>query len=148
MMVRPNSQRDQIQLTAETEVLPSSRPLPGSSKHALLLKLRNYRHDPVAEFKSMHQQLLLESVMSRSYTIGVMPTGAGKSIAYELPPTFQKQVTIVAIPYRAIISQVVQNAKKNGISAEVWHVKTPRNLDSLRLVIMPFDSILTKEFIR
>ena len=139
-------------LSIEPDHQPSSlsiRPTPsfGSpSEDKLLSALRSYRRDPAAQFKSVYQRKLLESVTARNYTIGILPTGSGKSIAYELPPTYQGQVTIVAIPYKAIISQALQTAKSRGVAAEVWRVNDTRNVENLRLVIVPYDSLLTEEF--
>jgi superfamily II DNA helicase RecQ len=112
-----------------------------------LAKLRKYWRDPAAQFKSHHQWKLLEFVTERNHTLAVMPTGLGKSIAYELPPIHQGQLTLVTIPYRVIVSQALQNAWRHGVAAEVWRLNTPRTIEKTRLVIVPYDCILQNDFI-
>ena len=63
---------------------------------------------------------LLESVVAGSYTIAVIPTGGGKSVAFEILPSFQQQITIAAFPYRVILCQALANAKRNRLAVEAW----------------------------
>jgi hypothetical protein len=107
-------------------------------------ELRKYRRDPTAEFKSPHQRQLLESVMKGNYTLAILPTGGGKSLSFELPPSFQGQITIAALPYKVILSQALQNAKARGMEAEIWYSSTPKNTENVRLILMPFETFFLK----
>jgi hypothetical protein len=82
--------------------------------------LKKVQQDPNAKFKSSHQEELIRSVVSRGYTIGVLPTGGGKSAAYEIPPTFQGQATIAVLPFRVIKSQAEEKCRRAGLNIEVW----------------------------
>lgn len=114
----------------------------------LLEALRYFRQDPYAAFKSTSQKDLLRSVLDGQYTVAIMPTGGGKSVAFEVPPAVQGQITVAAFPYRVILSQAIQNAKNRGLSAEVWLSSTPRDIGKVRLVLMPYESILADPFLQ
>jgi len=112
----------------------------------LLSALRQYRRDPLAEFIGKQKELL-GSVMGGSHTVAVLPTGSGKSVAYELQPTCSRQITVVAIPYKVIVGQVLENVKAHGVRAELWYLSTPRVIeDDVRLIVVPYETLLTEAF--
>lgn len=76
-----------------------------------------------------------------------MPTGSGKSIAYELPPIYQGQLTLVAMPYKIIVNQAERNAKRYGVSARVWRSNTPKVVGDVRLLIVPYECLVTDQFL-
>ena len=63
------------------------------------------------------QAALVESVLSGRPTLGVMPTGAGKSLCYQLPALLLDGVTIVVSPLVALIRDQVRQLERRGIAA-------------------------------
>lgn len=109
----------------------------------ILTALRKLRRDPLAAFKSAKQRELLESVLSGKHTIGILPTGGGKSIAYELPPICQDKVTIAAFPFRAILDQAASTCRERGIAFQQWTTTDFREIHDERLVIMSIETLLS-----
>ena len=113
----------------------------------LLGRLRDFRRDQSAEFKSIFQRELLAAAIAGGYTLAVIPTGGGKSAAFEIPPSFQRQITVVAFPYRVILCQALEIARRNGTAAEVWTVNTERNADNVKLILVQYETLIAKGFI-
>lgn len=44
------------------------------------------------------QQELIEGILQKKDVLGIMPTGAGKSLCYQLPALMLKGITIVISP--------------------------------------------------
>ena len=63
------------------------------------------------------QAELVDSVLSGRPTLGVMPTGAGKSLCYQLPALLLDGVTIVVSPLIALIRDQVNQLTRRGIAA-------------------------------
>jgi ATP-dependent DNA helicase RecQ len=63
------------------------------------------------------QAEVVSSVMAGHNTVAVMPTGAGKSICYQLPATLLDGVTLVVSPLIALMQDQVQQLTQKGIAA-------------------------------
>lgn len=64
------------------------------------------------------QRDIIESVLSGNDTLGLMPTGGGKSLTFQVPGmTFQSGLTIVVTPLISLMKDQVDNLKKRGINA-------------------------------
>ena len=60
---------------------------------------------------------VLERVLTRESTLAVMPTGAGKSLTYQLPATMLPGTCVVVSPLIALMHDQLRSARANGIAA-------------------------------
>ncbi|MEW6430929.1 MAG: ATP-dependent DNA helicase RecQ [Myxococcota bacterium] len=63
------------------------------------------------------QRDVIESVLSGRNTVVVMPTGAGKSLCYQLPALLLDGVTVVVSPLIALMQDQVDALRARGLSA-------------------------------
>jgi ATP-dependent DNA helicase RecQ len=63
------------------------------------------------------QEQVVDRVMARQSTLAVMPTGAGKSLTYQLPAVALEGTCIVVSPLIALMHDQLRSATANGIRA-------------------------------
>jgi ATP-dependent DNA helicase RecQ len=63
------------------------------------------------------QAKVLERVLAGQSTLAVMPTGAGKSLTYQLPATMLRGTCVVISPLIALMHDQLRGARANGIRA-------------------------------
>ena len=63
------------------------------------------------------QRDIIESILSGTDTLGLMPTGGGKSITFQVPALCLKGTCIVITPLIALMKDQVQNLRRRGIRA-------------------------------
>lgn len=63
------------------------------------------------------QEEIINDVLSGSDTLAIMPTGAGKSICFQVPAMLFKGVTLVISPLISLMKDQVDNLNKLGIAA-------------------------------
>ncbi|MGM0621421.1 MAG: RecQ family ATP-dependent DNA helicase, partial [Bacteroidota bacterium] len=73
-----------------------------------------------SEFRPL-QLDIIESVASGKDTLGLMPTGGGKSITFQVYSLSEEGICIVITPLIALMKDQVQNLQKKGIKALKIH---------------------------
>jgi superfamily II DNA helicase RecQ len=73
-------------------------------------------------FRSMEQERALYAVLDKQTPlVVVLPTGGGKSLLFTLPACIEKTgVTVVVVPYRALIEDLVQRIRGCGVDCIEW----------------------------
>ena len=77
----------------------------------ILLKYFGYKY-----FKN-GQERLIEAIIGGRDALGVMPTGGGKSICYQVPSLVLPGLTVVISPLISLMKDQVMQLRENGIPA-------------------------------
>ncbi len=81
-------------------------------KYQLILK-KYWGYD---DFRGV-QRNIIESIGNGNDTLGLMPTGGGKSITFQVPALAMEGVCLVVTPLIALMKDQVQNLRRHGIRA-------------------------------
>jgi ATP-dependent DNA helicase RecQ len=74
------------------------------------------------------QREVIEAVLSGRDTLAVMPTGAGKSICYQVPALLlERGLALVVSPLLALMKDQVDALKQAGVAAEAINSTVPRD---------------------
>lgn len=68
------------------------------------------------EFRGIQKEII-ESIGSGRDTLGLMPTGGGKSITFQVPALSRPGICIVITPLIALMKDQVQHLRKRGVKA-------------------------------
>lgn len=70
-------------------------------------------------FKTLknEQEKIIEAVLNKDDCIGLLPTGYGKSLCFQVPALMMEGVSIVITPLIALMQDQVRNLRKRGIDA-------------------------------
>jgi ATP-dependent DNA helicase RecQ len=79
--------------------------------HAILKHTFGFDH-----FRGVQEQVI-ERVMAGRHTLAVMPTGAGKSLCYQLPALARPGTALVISPLIALMHDQIRSADALGIKA-------------------------------
>ena len=95
-----------------------------SAKYALLKKY--FGHEG---FRN-GQESLVDNIMSGRDVLGIMPTGAGKSVCYQLPALMMHGITVVVSPLISLMKDQVNSLIQQGIpTAYINSSLTPQQID-------------------
>lgn len=83
--------------------------------HQILLKYWGY-----PSFRPMQEEII-SSVLAGKDTLGLLPTGGGKSICFQVPTLSIEGLCIIVTPLIALMNDQVENLKKRGINAAAIH---------------------------
>ncbi len=79
----------------------------------------SFRPEPAQDVKPL-QQLIVESAMRGEHVLGILPTGTGKSICYQIPALSRYEktgaLTIVISPLVALMADQVNGLEARGIT--------------------------------
>jgi len=73
------------------------------------------------------QEQIIESIGSGRDTLGLMPTGGGKSITFQVPAMTMDGVCLVITPLIALMKDQVRNLREHGIKAAAIHTGMKRD---------------------
>ena len=89
--------------------------------HEILNKYWGY-----IEFRPL-QHDIIKSVSEGKDTLGLMPTGGGKSLTFQVPALAKKGICLVVTPLIALMNDQVKNLNERGIKALAIHSGLPKN---------------------
>ncbi len=72
------------------------------------------------------QQEIVDRLLAGTHTLSIMPTGAGKSLCYQIPAIIAEQLTVVVSPLVALMDDQVAGLRANGVAAACIHSNRPR----------------------
>ncbi len=90
------------------------------------------RHWGYDTFRPLQREII-SSVLSGKDTLGLLPTGGGKSITFQVPALALGGVTIVVTPLISLMKDQVDNLRKIGIPAVCLHSGLTRSETRLGL---------------
>ncbi|MFM8742977.1 MAG: RecQ family ATP-dependent DNA helicase, partial [Cytophagales bacterium] len=67
------------------------------------------------------QREIIESILQGHDTVGILPTGAGKSVCFQVPALVQEGLCIVVTPLIALMQDQVAQLKQKGVAALAIH---------------------------
>ena len=86
--------------------------------------LRTYWGYP--DFRGIQREII-ESIAAGKDTLGLMPTGGGKSITFQVPALAQEGVCIVITPLIALMKDQVLHLRERGILADAIYADKSRS---------------------
>ena len=92
------------------------------------------------DFRSI-QRRIIESIAAGRDTLGLMPTGGGKSITFQVPALAQRGTCIVVTPLIALMEDQVGNLRMRGVKAAAIHSGMTRDE-----IVRQLDNVVMGEY--
>src|ERR1700749_2313743 len=73
------------------------------------------------------QEEIINALMAGTNLLAVMPTGAGKSLCYQIPAILSERLTVVVSPLLALMDDQVEALRANGIGVVAIHSGASRD---------------------
>jgi ATP-dependent DNA helicase RecQ len=73
------------------------------------------------------QQAVIDAVLAGTHTLAIMPTGAGKSLCYQVPAMLMPGMTVVVSPLIALMQDQFEKMSDLGIASVQVHSAVPRD---------------------
>ena len=99
---------------------------------------------------------IIESVLAGYDTVGLLPTGGGKSITFQVPAMLLDGLTLVVTPLISLMKDQVDNLRDAGIRAACLHSGMSRperrltedrlNLGKIKILYISPEKLARKEF--
>jgi len=67
------------------------------------------------------QEEIVKNILDGKQTLAIMPTGAGKSLCYQIPAIASELKTVVISPLISLIENQVADLRENGVKVEKLH---------------------------
>ena len=83
-------------------------------------------------FREM-QLPIIESVLNGNDTLGLLPTGGGKSLTFQIPALLMPGLTLVVTPLISLMKDQVDNLRSRGVRAVAIHSGLSRSEHRLAL---------------
>jgi superfamily II DNA helicase RecQ len=87
-----------------------------------LQALREMYDDPTGRFRSEEQAEAVKLALERTVDVLViLPTGAGKSLVFQLPAWIEKELTtVVIVPFVALVEEMKNRCTDLDLDCYVW----------------------------
>jgi ATP-dependent DNA helicase RecQ len=79
------------------------------------------------------QEEIINNLLDKKNILAVMPTGAGKSLCYQIPALIFSRGTIVVSPLVALMDDQILSLKENGVAADRIHSHISEELNKKTL---------------
>ena len=81
----------------------------------------------------MVQSNIINSINSKENTLGIMPTGGGKSVCYQIPAIMADGLTVVISPLISLMQDQETNLNKIGVAAKsLTSFNTPEEQEMIK----------------
>lgn len=103
------------------------------------------------------QERIIDSILNNKDTVGIMPTGAGKSVCFQIPSLLFENITLVISPLISLMNDQVIALRQLGISAvslnssisnqEMWQVLEDIRYGEYKLIYISPERLSSPRFI-
>jgi ATP-dependent DNA helicase RecQ len=102
------------------------------------------------------QKKIIDDILNGRDTLGILATGSGKSICYQLPALLLDGITLVISPLKALMKDQVDNLEINGIPVATinssnyekhWEIKRRAENQEIKILFVSPERVTNNDFI-